>query len=79
MALIQALTIWIDIGGTKVAAGVVDPEGNILDRLRRETPTKDPRENEDAPQRVMVDESSLDAARDAIEALTEPDELTAGE
>src|SRR5918995_84484 len=27
MALIQALTIGIDIGGTKVAAGVVDPEG----------------------------------------------------
>src|SRR3954470_11059920 len=48
MALTQALTIGIDIGGTKVAAGVVDPEGNILDRLRRDTPTKDPRETEDA-------------------------------
>ena len=42
MALTQALTIGIDIGGTKVAAGVVDPEGNILDRVRRDTPTKDP-------------------------------------
>jgi hypothetical protein len=38
-----------------------------------------PRGNEDAPQKVMVDEGSLEAARDAIEALTEPDELTAGE
>jgi hypothetical protein len=29
----------------------------------------------DTPVKVMVDESELDAARDAIEALTEPDEL----
>jgi glucokinase len=33
-------TIGIDIGGTKVAAGVVDAEGRILDRARRETPDK---------------------------------------
>jgi len=29
----------------------------------------------DAPQKVLVPESSLEAAQDAIEALTEPDEL----
>jgi hypothetical protein len=34
-----------------------------------------PRETEDAPQKVLVPESSLEAAKDAIEALTEPDEL----
>ena len=33
-----------------------------------------PREVEDAPQKVLVPESELDAARDAIEALTEPDD-----
>ncbi|TDE15038.1 ROK family glucokinase [Jiangella asiatica] len=33
-------TIGIDIGGTKVAAGVVDVDGNIIDRTRRETPSK---------------------------------------
>ena len=33
-----------------------------------------PRAVEDAPQKVLVPESDLDAARDAIEALTEPDE-----
>ncbi len=33
-------TIGIDIGGTKVAAGVVDPEGTIIERTRRETPSK---------------------------------------
>ena len=34
-----------------------------------------PRAVEDAPQKVLVAESDLDAARDAIETLTEPDEL----
>jgi hypothetical protein len=34
-----------------------------------------PREIEDAPQKVLVPESSLEAAKDAIEALTEPDEI----
>ena len=27
----MGLTIGVDIGGTKIAAGVVDEEGNILD------------------------------------------------
>ena len=34
-----------------------------------------PRAVEDAPQKVLVPESELDAARDAIESLTEPEEL----
>jgi hypothetical protein len=34
-----------------------------------------PRETEDAPQKVLVPESSLEAAREAIEAMTDPDEL----
>lgn len=33
------LAIGIDIGGTKIAAGVVDEDGHILARLKRETPT----------------------------------------
>ena len=36
------LTIGVDIGGTKVAAGVVDPEGAILETTRRDTPADDP-------------------------------------
>jgi glucokinase len=36
------LAIGIDIGGTKVAAGVVDEGGNVLARVRRRTPTRDP-------------------------------------
>lgn len=30
---------------------------------------------EDAPQKVLVPEAELDAAREAIESLTEPDEI----
>jgi hypothetical protein len=36
-----------------------------------------PRETEDAPQKVLVPESSLEAALHAIEAMTDPDELIA--
>ena len=34
-----------------------------------------PRETEDAPQKVLVPESQLEAAQHAIESLTDPDEL----
>jgi hypothetical protein len=37
-----------------------------------------PRETEDAPQKVLVPEGSLEEARDAIESLTDPDDLIAG-
>jgi hypothetical protein len=36
-----------------------------------------PSETDDAPQKVLVPESELEAARDAIEAMTEPDDLIA--
>jgi hypothetical protein len=36
-----------------------------------------PRASGDAPQKVLVPESSLEAAKDAIEAMTDPDELAA--
>lgn len=42
------LTIGIDIGGTKVAAGVVTPEGRVLSRLQRPTPSHSPEAVEDA-------------------------------
>ena len=32
----------------------------------------------DAPQKVLVPETSLEAAQDAIEAMTDPDELIGG-
>jgi glucokinase len=36
------LAIGVDIGGTKVAAGVVDVQGRVLARARRLTPSRDP-------------------------------------
>ncbi|HEX5495275.1 MAG TPA: ROK family glucokinase [Mycobacteriales bacterium] len=44
----MAFAIGVDIGGTKVAAGVVDDQGTVLDRLRRPTPSFDVDETEDA-------------------------------
>jgi len=41
-------TIGVDIGGTKIAAGVVDEDGNILDRIRVDTPSTTTRDVEDA-------------------------------
>ncbi|CAN5148358.1 ROK family glucokinase [soil metagenome] len=38
----ERLAIGIDIGGTKVAAGVVDLDGVIVERMRRDTPTTSP-------------------------------------
>ena len=32
------LAIGVDIGGTKVAAGVVDDQGRVIDSTRRPTP-----------------------------------------
>src|SRR4030095_3239136 len=42
------LSISVDIGGTKVAAGVVDEQGGILDRWQEPTPSRSPPAGEDA-------------------------------
>lgn len=34
----MSLTIGVDVGGTKIAAGLVDPDGKVLRTARRETP-----------------------------------------
>jgi glucokinase len=38
--------IGVDVGGTKVAAGVVDEDGQVVGQLRRETPGSDPERTE---------------------------------
>ncbi len=38
----MTLTIGVDVGGTKIAAGVVDELGTLLATTRRETPATDP-------------------------------------
>lgn len=49
------LSIGVDIGGTKVAAGVVNPEGRVLRKLTRATPSTDPRLVEDAIVEVVAE------------------------
>ena len=39
----ERLAIGVDIGGTKVAAGLVDESGAVVARARRLTPSRDPR------------------------------------
>lgn len=38
----MSLTIGVDVGGTKVAAGVVDQHGHIVEKLKRFTPAASP-------------------------------------
>jgi glucokinase len=40
----MALTIGVDVGGTKVAAGVVDENGKIVEHIQRPTPAQEPDE-----------------------------------
>ncbi len=40
------LALGVDVGGTKVAAGVVDEHGRILERTRRATPSDSPKDVE---------------------------------
>ena len=49
------LSIGIDIGGTKVAAGVVAEDGQILRRVQLPTPSKSPEAVEDVIVRVVED------------------------
>jgi len=42
----MSLTIGVDVGGTKVAAGVVDDQGKIIEKLRRATPSASPARTE---------------------------------
>jgi glucokinase len=42
----MSLTIGVDVGGTKVAAGVVDERGKIIEKLRRATPSASPARTE---------------------------------
>ena len=61
----MTLTIGVDIGGTKIAAGVVDELGRIIDRERRPTPGADVR----ATETVIVDVVTALGARHEVSAV----------
>jgi len=59
----RLLTVGVDIGGTKVSAGVVDPEGHVLEWRRTETPSR--RTNPAVVEGVIVElVTALAAAHD---------------
>ncbi len=51
----MALTIGVDVGGTKVNGGVVDEDGTVLARTRRPTPGSSPQHVEDTIAAVVAD------------------------
>jgi glucokinase len=51
----MTLAIGIDVGGTKVAAGVVDEQGQIIVQLRRSTPAASPSRTEQAIADVVTE------------------------
>lgn len=60
----MALAIGVDIGGTKVAAGVVDDAGNVVAEVRRPTPSDD-------------GDAAIDAVVDAVRELSSSHEVAA--
>ncbi len=61
----MSLTIGIDVGGTKVAAGVVDERGKIVEKLRRPTPSASPAGTE----RVIADAITELRSRHRVHAI----------
>jgi hypothetical protein len=66
-----------------LADGIADAEelqtilaGAGIDSTLETAVDQHPDATEDAPQKVLVDESQLESALEVIEAMTEPDELT---
>jgi glucokinase len=56
--MLQRLAIGIDIGGTKVKAGVVDEDGSVVERATRDTPSTSPTEVEDTIAELVNDLTS---------------------
>jgi glucokinase len=63
----MTLAIGVDVGGTKVAAGVVDERGRILAKLKRSTPAASPARTEQAIADVVTE----------LLAQAPPDQITA--
>jgi glucokinase len=59
------LTMGVDVGGTKVLAGVVTPDGEIIETSRRETPSRDA----DATEAVIAEVIADLAAKHEVEAV----------
>jgi hypothetical protein len=67
------LAVAEDIGEAEEMQAILTAAG--IDSSLQPAVDHHPREVEDTPQKVLVPESSLEAAQEAIEAMTEPDDL----
>lgn len=66
----MALTIGVDVGGTKIAAGLVDDDGRIVTRLRKESPATDSHAIEDTIAGLVRELCSSDeATREGIAGM----------
>jgi glucokinase len=61
----MALTVGVDVGGTKIAAGVVDESGNILEEAVRRSPATDT----DAMEKAIADAVAALAERYEVAAV----------
>jgi glucokinase len=60
----MSLTVGVDVGGTKIAAGVIDEKGSIVEMVKRPTPAADPSATIDVLSdavRELVDRYDVDA------------------
>jgi glucokinase len=62
------LAVGVDVGGTKIAGGVVDARGEVLRRARRDTPSTDSKAVQDAIAELVAE------LRTAVSADLAPDE-----
>ena len=69
VALAEDITEAEELQSILAAAGIASQLETAVDHH--------PRSTEDAPQKVLVPEMSLEAAQHAIESMTDPDELIA--
>ncbi|HET7397440.1 MAG TPA: ROK family glucokinase [Intrasporangium sp.] len=65
-----SLAIGVDIGGTKVAAGVVDVAGRIVHRTRRDTPHR-------STSPVVVEDTITDCVDELLTVVEDPSEVVA--
>lgn len=63
----MSLTIGVDVGGTKLLAGIVDEQGHVLSTQRRDTPARNPEASIDTIASLI--EELRDASPDSIEAV----------
>ena len=75
MSRMVQLAVAEDIGEAEELQAILTAAG--IDSELEVAVEQHPRAIENAPQKILVPESSLEAAQEAIEAMTEPDEIVA--